>query len=683
MGSNDSLYSNPSNVIFTPPIHQPTSQVFFNSDDSLFKTEKRKFVIPRIEIQTDEPVFNLQVTDFSDPSPKNVTLTYDESGQTMKLQKVEAYVKPKSKAQEFAQNKSFSIEVNRSCVDISSICDTDKFLSIGTKKLSRQKATSTSLIDLSSSTSSINSCIYESNLDLSQIDPDTSLKHWKSPFEIRHAKDLERDNRAVSEPALNKVKHFVSSRSKSVSEENLNNKLTEYERLEILKLLHDWSLNGSDSKSEFNLNLVRARSTENIESIARDEVGLSERYCSEPNLNENKANELLVSGKYNSDTKIASTILEEDFLHQCQYKNCIFNVEFNHNKQTSPLKLKGILKNSREALDDCNVTKNLSNESLKENTNINTRNNKTNLELRRYSEVIQTDKPLNSELIRCDSLERLTQMRKPKKFPESYIVNRKTQRLRSIENGQRPKSPKVIVIKKKCLPKTWKSCSDIKPKKPVKKCCKYAKKNCPILKNSTDSPKKARKAKSCACISEENILESIQDEQLPDSKCVKTSKVYFADENDNSFQDNFETDEQPTAMPPQRPGFAKQYSLTGLTQHTYKIPFKSLLRQNTMPETSIYCLNCQTVTHNDDPFVVKHRDGVCFGGQQQPASARLAAGFSSILGSAYLVHRKLTILYREHYFTSIIFLYFLSLCYLLNILVGAPPYLFIVAFVLV
>ncbi|XP_066147649.1 uncharacterized protein cno isoform X5 [Euwallacea fornicatus] len=544
MGSNESLYSNPGNL-YTPPVDRPKNNVFFNSDDSLFKTEKRKLIIPRIEIQTDEPVFNLQVTDFSDPSPKNVTLTYDETGCNMKLQKVEDYVKPKSKAQEFAQNKSFSIEINDSFVDIRSVKDTDKFLSIGAKKLSRQKATSTSLIDLSSSTSSINSCIYESNLDLSQIDPDTPLKHWKSPFEIRHAKDLERDNKATSEPALNKAKHFVSSRSKSVSEENLNNKLTEYERLEILKLLHDWSLNGSESKSEFNINLHRARSTENIDSIANEEADVGTlkkfagRFWSEPNLSpktrykDQMKEPQIVLEKFSSESKISSTVPNDDFLHKCQYRNCIFNVDFTPvngtnfssiqdiSVKTNSGKLKGILKNSLERLDKKDTA---SSESLKENFDTDNRNNIVNLKMneekpknqfgsRRYSEIIETNKTINSVLIRCDSLERLTQMRKPKKFPESYVVTRKPslrigQRLKNNENGQRPKSPKIIVLRKKCVPKTWKSCSDIKPRKQVKKCCKNAKKNCPILKNSSDSPKRARKTKSCACISEENIVES-------------------------------------------------------------------------------------------------------------------------------------------------------------------------------
>ncbi|ERL86746.1 hypothetical protein D910_04152 [Dendroctonus ponderosae] len=545
------------------PVIRSSLRLFLNrkttSDDSLFKTEKRKFVIPRIEIQSDEPVFSLQVTDFSDPAPKNVTLTYDESGQSMKLQKVEEYIKPKTKAQEFAQNKSYSIDVNNSNVDISSISEIDKFLSIGTKKLSRQKATSTSLIDLSSSTSSINSCIYESNLDLSQLDPDTPLKHWKSPFEMRHAKNLERDNKATSDPSLNKKKFIVSSRSKSVSEENLNDKLTEYERLEILKLLHDWSLNGSDSKSEFNMNLNKSKSTDNIDSITRDDENVAsfgkfgEKFLSEPDLSPKSRQcgrqireKPIILGKYSSESRLSTTSLEDDFLHKCKYRNCIFNIDFipkfgtitsstqdlAASRANSPQKLKGILKNSREKLDDAhksssyNGTK-TSSDSLKENADNDCWRNINNLRMneqlkstftsRRNSETIQPNNAVNSDLTRCDSLERLTQMRKPKKFPDSYIVTRRgsfrSQRLKNSESG-RPKSPKIIVLRKKYMPKTWKSCSDIKPRKQVKKCCKYAKKSCPVLRNSSDSPKTNRKTKSCACISEENILESAPGECL-------------------------------------------------------------------------------------------------------------------------------------------------------------------------
>ncbi|XP_076271107.1 adherens junction formation factor afadin isoform X3 [Rhynchophorus ferrugineus] len=668
VGSNESLYSQPGRKIYTPPVNKPKNNVFFNSDDSLFKTEKRKFVIPRIEIQSDEPVFNLQVTDFSEPKPKNITLSYDETGHNMKTEKVEEYcAKPKTKAQEFAQSKSFSIDVNRSCVDISSISETDKFLSIGTKRLARQRATSTSMMDLSSSTSSINSCIYESNLDLSQIDPDTPLKHWKSPFEIRHAKDLERDSKSTSDPVLNRHKYLVSNRSKSVSEENLTDKLTEYERLEILKLLHDWSLNGSESKSDFNMDLSKARSLDNLDSLD-DSINhkfkkISQKYNSEPDLSPKsyrKLNggddELIVLGKYSSESKIASTVLEDDFLHKCKYRNCIFNVDFKpktseHHQSVDKTtnqttKLKGILKNSSERLQT-------SNESLKENKNTECLNNivnlqknkpKLNFDNRRYSEIIETNKPINGELIRCDSLERLTQMRKHKKFPESYIVTRKgsikNQKLRSGENGSRPKSPKVVVLRKKYMPKTWKSCSDIKQKKPVKKCCRYAKKTCPIMKNCGDSPRKTRKVQSCASINQDDVIEGMKVEFPSPKRYLRTrlAQEFPADSNwrmrtlpgpriSEEFDDNFSQD------------FPDKSKQTIARKATVR-PF---LKQYSLQENSKCCSSCPLPSTrrytSQDPFLMTPpaEEDVAFGAQ--PFAARLDAGISLIPGSAYLVHR--------------------------------------------
>ncbi|XP_060518746.1 uncharacterized protein LOC132697342 isoform X2 [Cylas formicarius] len=496
VGSQESLHSQHNRRIFTPPASKPKRNIFFSSDDSLFKTEKRKFVIPRIEIQTDEPKFSLQVTDFSEPAPKNVTLSYDETGQSMRTEKVEAFHpnRAKSRAYEFAQQKSFSIDTNRSCCDIDKIGVADKFLSIGTKKFGQQRATSSSMIDLSSSNSSINSGIYESNLDLSQIDPDTPIKHWKSPFEIRHAKDLAKENKATSVPMLNK-RHYFSNRSKSVSEERLGDKLTEYERLEILKLLHDWSLNGSESKSDFNISLARSKSSENV-----NECGTTlkdNKFLSEPNLQtlSNVNSTLEKPARFNSDSSI--------FTHQCQFKNCIFNDGTKSedlpaiSTPSEKPNLKSILKNSREKLDDVKCLSNI--------TNI-PKSPKLAPKDRRFSEVIETKKPFNSDLVRCDSLERLTQQAdRHKKFPESYIVVRKTgsrnQKYKNNENSSRPKSPKVILMRKKCMPKTWKSCSDIKCKKTVKKCCRLAKKSCPVSKSFAEcSPEAARKAQSCASI---------------------------------------------------------------------------------------------------------------------------------------------------------------------------------------
>lgn len=545
-GSKESLDNQYSYGMFTPPATKPKNNIFFNSDDSLFKSNKRRFTIPRIEIISDEPVFNLQVTDFSEPSPKNVTLTYDETGINMKQEKIEEFcAKPsnknwKEKANNFVQQKSYSIEVNDTCCSIDDINEADKFLSIGARRNRQQRLASTSLQDLSSSTSSINSCIHESNLDLSQLDPDTPLKHknWKSPYEIRlgKVKDLsdQFDNKAISVPLLNK-KVFAKTRSKSVSEEKLDNKLTEYERLEILKLLYDWSLNGSESKSEFNMNL----STEHLEQHGVNDVTKNKeftekacleqsektslrrsrvKFCSEPNLSptNEKYNNQIVIARFRSDNSLCNQNVNLDqFNHKCEYRNCIFNIDFvpkrgtkleDPSEENSKQKVKGILKTTTKD----------------HNEDVECLNNITNLQKkpkfrRRFSEIIDIKKPFNSHLVRCDSLERLTDInKKHKKFPDSYIVTRRnTTRKQTQKNDENLiKSPKSIPSRRKYVPKAWKSCSDIKTRKTVRKCCKNAKVTCPVL---TDSPKVSRKTKSCACIERE------QNTQINDTSSQRCS----------------------------------------------------------------------------------------------------------------------------------------------------------------
>lgn len=493
-GSQESLYSPHGYRIFTPPATKPKNNIFFSSDDSLFKSERRKFTIPRIEIETDEPIFNLQVTDFSDPSPKNVTLTYDETGIIMQPEKVEEFcMKPKSwkdKTTNFAQQKSYSIETNNSSCNISEIHDTDKFLSISARKLRQQRLASSSLQDLSSSTSSINSGVHESNLDLSQIYPDSPIRHknWRSPYEIRHGnvRDVSKqfENKATSVPMLNK-RVFITSRSKSVSEEKLNDKLTEYERMEILKLLYDWSLNGSESKSEFNIQLL-SEYEDKLEAFQktypRKQVV---KFSSEPDLSPKT-----------EKTNLVKTKSMDQFCHKCEYRNCIFNIDFGtkaeglKTSESNPRpKPKGILKTNKDV--DC-------------------LNNITNLQRkpkyrRRYSEIIEVTKPFNSTLVRCDSLERLNDMQK-KKFPDSYIVTRRNSGRKSKTNeNNNIKSPRVVVARRKCLPKTWKSCSDIKCKNTIRKCCRNAKKSCPVSKTYSDSPRATRKAQSCVSFENEEL----------------------------------------------------------------------------------------------------------------------------------------------------------------------------------
>lgn len=538
-GSRESLYSSHSYRIFTPPATKPKNNIFFNSDDSLFKSEKHRFTIPRIEIVSDEPEFNLQVTDFSEPSPKNVTLTYDETGINMKPEKVEEFSsKPskknwKDKANNFVQQKSYSIEVNDTCWDIDDINEGDKFLSIGARKCRQQKMASTSLQDLSSSTSSVNSCVHESNLDLSQIDSDILMKHkrWRSPYEMRlgKVKDLadQYEDKATSIPMLSKKK-FATSRSKSVSEEALSGKLTEYERLEIVKLLYDWSLNGSESKSEFNLKLstdcygshhnkgeyLEKASLEQSEktSLKRSKV----KFSSEPNLSPNGSdNSLIVIAKFRSDNSLSQNVNLDQFNHKCQYRNCIFNIDFVPKHGTKPedsvddnakQKLKGILKPAKDVIEEVECLNNITNLQKKPKYR------------RRFSEIIEV-KPFNSQLVRCDSLERLTDInRKHKKFPESYIVTRRNStRKQNAKNDENVvKSPKIMMMRRRYLPKTWKSCSDIKTRKTVRKCCKNAKVTCPV---SRDSPKASRKTQSCACIERERNPQNTVQEGTISQRC--------------------------------------------------------------------------------------------------------------------------------------------------------------------
>nr|CAH7751362.1 unnamed protein product [Callosobruchus chinensis] len=519
--SQESLYSPGGYRIFTPPATKPKHNIFFNSDDSLFKQEKRKFTIPRIEIETDEPVFNLQVTDFSEPSPKNVTLTYDETGQTMLTQEVQEVKKSwKDKANNFVQRKSYTIDIHDSAYDIDDIDDTDKFLSISARNRRQNRLASSSLQDLSSSTSSINSCIHESNLDLSQIDPDTPVKHknWRSPYEIRHGKvkDLSQQfkSKAISVPQLYKRK-FATSRSKSVSEEKLNDKLTEYERLEILKLLHDWSLNGSDSKSEFNLKL--SKECIGKENACKDDAPVKKtvvKFISEPDLSPKNKKFGSSLSKFKSEESLSQKSNLDQFSHRCEFKNCIFNVDFTPTlgTKTEDLKvddsgkpkLKGILKTNKAEVKTTEEAP-LKINKEKDEAKLTSLPKKPKYR-RRFSEIIEY-KPFNSQLVRCDSLERLTEIqRKHKKFPDAYIITRRNSARKSkSDNGAKP--PKVILMRKKYLAKAWKSCSDIKSKRTVRKCCRYAKKSCPVSKYCPDSPKVSRKSQSCASIEREGVVE--------------------------------------------------------------------------------------------------------------------------------------------------------------------------------
>lgn len=521
-GSQESLNSESSYTFFTPPARKPNTNVFFNSDDSLYKSELRKLNVPRIQVQN-VPVFNLQVTDFSEPLPKDVTAECEFIQSAEDLSN-DSKINKKNKPSNFMQSKSQSLDVTEiPSIQIELIGDTDTNFSSSSSKLTKPIIYS-SLQDLSSSTSSINSCIHESNLDLSSIDPDTPIKHrnWKSPNEIRkgHVKSVTRHfeeqfaNKgtiayASSVPELTHC--FHEETKKYYSEEKLNNKLTEFERLEILKLLHDWSTQGSEAKdtsrisfefSSFKVNTdISNPNSNNVEHKEKKPVV---KCISEPNLSpkqkyktENREKSIfLTKTKYMSENDVHNkNILESDFLHKCKFQNCIFNADFNPSgtkvEEKPPEKLKGILKTYPQ------------NKVLKQTS-------------RRNSEIIHR-KPFIGPISKCDSLERLSEFKNKskenqeiRKFPESYIVRRSKQDQKSVNNRNESnisKSPskttKVVVLRKTFLPKTWRSCSDIKHKqRTVRKCCRNAKKTCPVYRSSASSP---RKAKSCV-----EILKSVE-----------------------------------------------------------------------------------------------------------------------------------------------------------------------------
>lgn len=267
-GSQESLYGDRHYRMYTPPVTKPKNNVFFSSDDNLYRTEVRQLQIPRIQIDY-EPEFKLQITDFSEPNPRDVTFEYEDEFVPLGIACDYAMSSSKSaeswkdKSSIFSKQKSHSLDVkDTSFIDIEQCSDSEAYLTISSnsKKL---KQMSTSLQDLSSSTSSINSVIHDSNLDLSQLDSPIKQKNWKSPDEIRHGyvKSLARQfeyafnkkknvSCTVSVPNLNKLCDsedeldiYKSRRYKSATQ--LSTKLNEYEREILQRLLQDWSLHGS------------------------------------------------------------------------------------------------------------------------------------------------------------------------------------------------------------------------------------------------------------------------------------------------------------------------------------------------------------------------------------------------------------------------------------------------------
>lgn len=521
------------NYFYTPPVVKPKNQVFFNSDDSLYKSELRKLTIPRIEIQSDEPVFNLRVTDFSEPLPRDVTAECE--GAYLNNNEFVANRSWRNKTSSYMQHKSYSLDVTEiPSIEIQLVGDNDVPASDNTNKLNRPLMYS-SLQDLSSSTSSVNSGVHESNLDLSAIDPDTPVKHWKSPSEIRkgHVKALakqfedvfaERQSASTSGsvPDLNRCE---KDNIKFRSEENLNDKLTDFERLEVLKLLRDWSIHGSESKTDFTLKFTSCEiNTKKETSLKKhSEKSLSETDLSPKSISKSGA---IFSKKFNSESNInTKDIPDADFWHKCSFRNCIFNDKHKstgtNNMESERPKPKSILKN-RESM---NNIANKQHRILQKDD-------------RRHSEIIES-KTYREQLIRCDSLECLTHLTKRKqsalkeikKFPESYIYTR-----RNSGSNQKQKTSdtfckyptKVVVFRRKSTPKTWKSCSDIKPKpKIVRKCCKNAKKTCPIYKCSADNNNGPRKTRSCLSITGEDVAQTdtVRDFQVG-SCCRKNCELY-------------------------------------------------------------------------------------------------------------------------------------------------------------
>lgn len=531
-GSQESLNSEV-NYFYTPPVVKTRNQVFFNSDDSLYKSELRKLTIPRIEIQSDEPVFNLRVTDFSEPLPRDVTAECE--GAYLNSNEFVANKSWKNKTSNYVQHKSYSLDVTEiPSIEIQLVGDNDVPVSENTNKLTKPLMYS-SLQDLSSSTSSVNSVVHESNLDLSAIDPDTPVKHWRSPSEIRkgHVKALARqfedvfadrqgNSNSGSVPDLNKCE---GSKIKFRSQEKLNtDRLTDFERLEVLKLLRDWSIHGSEAKSDFSLKITSCEiNTKNDLSVKRrTEKSRSESDLSPISVVKSGA---IFNKKFRSESNVnTNDVPDADFWHKCSFRNCIFNDEHKssetNNVASERPQPKGILKH-RESLN--NISNN-QHRLLQRND-------------RRHSEIIES-KTYTEQLVRCDSLECLTHLTKRKqstlkevkKFPESYIITRRNsttdQNQKNVDTSCKYPT-RFIVYRKKSVPKPWKSCSDIKSKpKIVKKCCKYAKRSCPIYRRSStdNSPRKTR---SCLSITGGDVAQTdtVRDFQVG-SCCSKNCELY-------------------------------------------------------------------------------------------------------------------------------------------------------------
>lgn len=399
-------------------------------------------------------MFHLQITDFSEPQPKDIAL---------------------SESDEFFKKDSVQMQKSVSLDEVEPCCN-----------LLKTSKNFTSLQEISSSNSSINSVVHESNLDLSCMDPDTPIKHkgWRSPRDPQPGKvraltkqfekmiiDKNGGRESASTPDLTSENVFKLPQ-KYYSEETLDNRLSEYERLEILKLLHDWSLQGSRSESTFVFNSKDRKKVYDVKFLS--DVDLSPKFkCP--------------SKHHFSETNVNKPLDKDDFLHSCKYRNCIFNKKFLM----------------------CGT-------KLKTGKNLEDTNEKLCGTNRRHSEVILTNKKEDGQRrASYENCGRNSLNKKPCKFPEAYIITKRNNSQRKTlsdinkENGISKPNAKIIFFHKKC----WKSCSDIKCRT-VRKCCRNARQSCPIYKNSCETPNKIQNVS--------NSTEDISD------KCDTKKKVVFS-----------------------------------------------------------------------------------------------------------------------------------------------------------
>lgn len=552
------------NRLYTPPVIKPKNNVFFNSDDSLYKTETRKLTIPRIEIEPSEPVFRLEITDFSEPNPTNVTLCGEIDNDDV-TQPVDKLITKswKNRTNNYVQQKSYSLDIKDVPYIDSTMVDIDQYLNT--------KSHSTSLQDLSSSTSSLNSGIHESNLDLSQDTP-VKEKNWKSPSEYRKGsvkiltkrfEDIFGDRivlAATSYPNLTNLDMKDVTEKRSLDSLNKkNDKLNDRERMEILRVLQDWSLNGSNGidflincdnnidnskNNNYNNNNVNVIKNVEVEKTVQNKCEENDllRRKNGGSIKKQKALELSVenlneiestkrsefSQAYCKYFKTNINLNQQNSNDDCRHSNNKYdakvtnlqtaNKKFNSEPDLSTFNRRSninndgpifIMKYKSESNLDGDINKNLDVQFFHDCKFRNCIFNRNFLKLNKNNGTNKIDENNAnfSNLKRYGSLERLNNMKieRTKKFPESYIIrksnrcnnNNNNKRIHSNDNNNNNNHDKGFTQNKCMGGKTWKSCSDIKKQRIVQKCCKNAKKTCPILINNMTPTLTKRKTQSC------------------------------------------------------------------------------------------------------------------------------------------------------------------------------------------